>query len=75
VGSTSLVSQISCHSKPCLTVTGASSRDSVGHFVQENLVDVVIISQPCKVARNGDAAFLVIAGTKPSLCVVEGETP
>jgi hypothetical protein len=58
-----------------MTVTCASPRDRVRHFVEQHLVDVVITGQLCQVSGNSDAFFVMVAGAKPSLCVVEGETP
>jgi hypothetical protein len=58
-----------------MAVTGTSARDSVGYFMEKNLVDVIVIGQLGEVAGNSDLLFVVVAGTKPGLRVVERKTP
>ncbi len=43
VGSTTLVTQLSRHLQPGVTVASARTGDSVCHFVEENLVDVIVV--------------------------------
>jgi hypothetical protein len=58
-----------------MPVTGTSSGDGVRHFVEEHLVDIIVISKPSEVSGNGDPFFVVVASTKPGLCVVKRKTP
>jgi glucokinase len=75
MGSTSLITELPGDAQPRGAVSGPGTGQSVGDLVEQNLVDVVIISEGREVSGNGDASFVVIAGAETSFCVVKGKRP
>lgn len=69
------ISELLGNGPPATTVSFCGPRDGVGDFVEEHLVDLVIVSGVGKVPGDGDAFFLMVTLAKAGFGVVEIKTP
>lgn len=75
MGAPSDITQVLGNTSPALPVAFFRAGDGVGDFVEEHLVDLIILGGLSEVPRDGDAFFLMIALAKAGLGVVEIKTP
>ena len=72
---TSVVAQFGRDPTPLRAVARAGPCQSVGNFVQQHLVHIVVAFALGEVSRKRDAALRMIALTKACLCVVKPKRP
>ncbi len=60
---------------PARAVAGRVSCERMGDFVQQHLMDLVVVISRSQISRDADAALLVIGEPGSSFCVIERETP
>jgi hypothetical protein len=56
-------------------VSSPGTGQRVGDLVEQYLVNIVIVGEGCKVARDGDAFFVVIARAETSFRVIKSKRP
>jgi len=75
VGAPTVISELVSNFFPRLPVSCTGTCQGVSHFVEEDLMHIVIAFSLRKVAREGDAFGLMVALAKTSLSVVKIKRP